>query len=171
VLLRALTWIAAVLVLLIPTLIWLGPRGSALVARAVLLTPEFDVADGSRLLLLAMVVPPYLVVAWGLVQLAGFCDRLARGEHFSRAAARAMKRFGWSLIASAALLPVCQLATRVYQKGALSGPDLVHGLLGSLPVLAMALGLVMGLIIIVFAAILRQATVLAEENARIREKV
>jgi DUF2975 family protein len=165
-LLRGLTWVGAVLVLLMPSLMWLAPHAGTLGARNILLVPPLDAGDGSRPLLLAIVLPPYLVVAWGLVQLSGFCDRLARGDHLSRAAAIALKRFGWSLIASAALLPISRFALCAYLLSPVSGWELVHGLVRPLPVLAMALGLILGLIMIVFAAILEQATALAEESAR-----
>jgi Protein of unknown function (DUF2975) len=164
VMLRTLTWVGAFLVVLMPTLAWLGPHDSVSVGPTALLAPALDA--GTRQLALAILLPPYLVVAWGLVQLSGFCSRLARGDHFSQAATTALKRFGWSLIAAAVLLPPSRLAVRAYVMDTASWWEVLHGMLRTIPVLAVALGLILGLIMIVFAAILAQATELAEENAR-----
>lgn len=159
-LLRALTWLGAALLLLMPTLTWLtrveawpGLRGAI---------PEGGAGD---LVVLALLSPPFVLVAWGLVQLSGFCSKLERGDHFSRAAANALQRFGWALVAAAALLPFSRIAVRAYAMG--GGWDAVAlGFFRTMPVLATAMGLILGLIVIVFAAILEQATALAEENAR-----
>lgn len=163
--LRTLTWMGALLVVLMPTLAWLGAPDGVAGAGSGVLAPALEERDVARHLALAIVLPPYLAVAWGLVQLSGFCGRLARREHFSRAATTALKRFGWSLIAAAILLPVSRLALRAYVLDA-TWAELAQSMLRTIPVLALALGLILGLIMIVFAAILEQATALAEENAR-----
>jgi hypothetical protein len=164
--LRILTWMGAILVVLMPALAWLGPADGLLATRNALLAASSENGDGNRLLFAALLFPPYVAVAWGLVQLSGFCDRLARGDHFSRAAATALKRFGWSLVAASVLLPVTRLAARAYLSDGTGLWDLVQGLLRTMPLLATALGLIVGLIVIVFASILEQAKALAEENAR-----
>ena len=98
--LRLLTWVAAALVVLIPTYAWIGPGDGALAGRS---PPLASLLDGSgwhdRLAVLALIFPPYLCVGWGLIQLSSFCGRLAKGEHFSKAASTAVRRFGWSLVA------------------------------------------------------------------------
>jgi hypothetical protein len=166
VILRVLTWIGAVLVVLMPTLMWAGPHDGIEAARGPLL-PILRAGDTSqRLAALALFLPPYLIVAWGLIQLSGFCGRLTRGEHFSRAAASALKRFGWSLIGAAALLPLSRVIVWAYVMDGTGWHDLLHAALRTMPLLASALGLLLGSIVIVFASILKQATEIAEENAR-----
>lgn len=157
--LKVLTWIGAGLLLLMPVLTWLsrsdawpGFRGNF---------PAAGVGDPIVLLLLS---PPFVLVAWGLVQLSGFCSKIERGEQFSRAAAVALQRFGWSLVAASALLPLTRIAVRAYLFG--DWAAVAQSFARTMPVLATAMGLILGLIVIVFAAILEQATALAEENAR-----
>jgi hypothetical protein len=115
---------------------------------------------------LGLIFPPYLCVGWGLVQLSGFCSRLAKGDHFSKAAASAVRRFGWSLVAAAVALPLSRLAANAFVMGSAELPDLFATMLRAMPILATALGLILGLIAVVFASILEQAADLAEENAR-----
>ena len=100
-LLRVLVWIAAVLVILIPTLVWLSPAWQGVLQYQPGMVARADRAGTSRLLLFAALMPPYLSAAWGLFQLSGFCTRLSRGEHFSRAAAISLRRFGISLVIAA----------------------------------------------------------------------
>jgi hypothetical protein len=125
-----------------------------------------DAAGIPRLAVFALLMPPYLATAWGLAQLSGFCARLVRGEQFSRAAAAALKRCGAALIVAAALLPASRLAARCLAQGGMQWDTAVQSLLGIMPILATAFGVIIGLIVIVFAAILEQAAGLAEENAR-----
>jgi hypothetical protein len=161
--LRVLTFLGALLVVLMPTLGWLGAHQGMVGPRQETLGQG---VAASREVALAIVLPPYLIVAWGLVQLSGFCNRLGRGDHFSRAASTALKRFGWSLIAAAVVLPISRLALRAYMTEVFNWWELFAGVFRTLPVLASALGLIVGLIMIVFAVVLEQATELAEENAR-----
>jgi len=164
--LRLLTWMGAILVVLMPALAWLGPADGLLATRSALLAATSADGSASRALFAALLFPPYVAVAWGLVQLSGFCSRLAQGDHLSRAAATALKRFGWSLVAASLLLPITRLAARALLTESAGILDLAQGLLRTTPLLATALGLILGLIVVVFAAILEQAKELAEENAR-----
>jgi hypothetical protein len=164
-LLKLLSWVGAALVLLMPLLAWLFPN-PGLVAYPGILASGAAGDFAVRLSILLLTMPPYLLVAWGLVQLSGFCTKLARGNHLSRAAAAALKRFGSALVAAAVMLPVTRIAVRAYAIDIAGWSDVLHGMLRPLPILATAMGLIVGLIVIVFAAILEQATVLAEENAR-----
>jgi hypothetical protein len=164
VLLRILTWIGAALVLLMPILAWLFPNNGLSALHAAFPGGASDM--GSRLPLLVLLMPPYLLVAWGMVQLSGFCTKLARGDHFSHAAAVALKRFGSALIAAAVLLPIGRTAAWAYAIDFANWSNALHGALRPMPILATAMGLILGMIVVVFAAILEQATELAEENAR-----
>lgn len=166
VLLRALTWIAAALVVAMPLAAWVSPdHGAGAPAPRALLAELFEDSAGSWIVL-ALIFPPYLSVSWGLVQLSGFCARLSRGAHFSKAAAASLKRFGWSLVAAALLLPFTRLLAHAYTMQGEGLWELSQAVLRTLPVLASALGLILGLIAIIFAEILNQATDIAEENAR-----
>ncbi len=160
-LLKALTWIGAVLLLLMPSLAWLWRIDAWPGFRNAM--PEQVSGDPVVLILLLL---PFATVAWGLIQLSGFCSRLQRGEHFSRAASTALRRFGLALVVGAALLPLTRVLLRAYLHAGDSSIALAQGYLRALPILATAMGLILGLIVLVFAAILEQATALAEENAR-----
>ena len=165
-LLRVLVWIAAVLVILIPTLSWLSPAWHGVLQYQPGIVTRADRAGTSRLLLFAALMPPYLSAAWGLFQLSGFCTRLSRGEHFSRAAAVSLRRFGISLVLAAALLPPSRILARALVQAGPNWEPTTQPLLGITPILAVVFGVVLGLIAVVFAALLDKATSLAEENAR-----
>lgn len=165
VVLRLLTWGGALLVVVLPVLPWLGTPADLPAVPAASLPSAFNGTNAQRLLVIAMLLPPYVSVAWGLIQLSSFCVRLSRGEHFSRAAATALKHFGWSIIAAAALLPVTRIAAMAYVRPPDYWWEFLPVVLRVVPLLAMALGLIVGLIVIVFALVLKQATALAEENA------
>ena len=145
--LRLLTWLAALLVLAVPLLTARGAAGATAVQAAAL----------------AASLPPFLLVAWGMLQLSGFCRHLAEGDHFSLSAAQALRRFGRALVAAAVLLVPCRVVALLLELGS--------GWMGSAQLwrpgtlLAAALGAVIGLIVIVFARILEEAAELAEENA------
>jgi hypothetical protein len=165
-LLRVLVWIAAVLVILIPTLGWLSPGWQGVLQLQPAIVIRADRAGTPRSLLFAALVPPYLCAAWGLFQLSGFCARLSRGEHFSRAAAVSLRRFGISLVLAAALLPPSRILARALVQAGPHWEATTQPLLGVTPILAVVFGVVLGLVAVVFAALLDKATNLAEENAR-----
>lgn len=162
-LLQVLTILGMALLLLMPALIWAEPGIGRPAAgwRGAL----EGLAWPDRLAGWALGLPPFLAAAIGLGQLHGFCRSLARREVFSAAAARALGRFGWCLIAAAIALPCSRLAViwHVSPPGTSAGGMLA--LLGALPVLALLMGIIMGLVFVIFAAILDEATRLAEENA------
>ena len=164
-LLRVLVWVAAVLVILIPMLGWLSPTWQDITQHQQGMVTRANRAGTSHLLMLAALMPPYLSAAWGLFQLSGFCSRLSRGEHFSRAAAVSLWRFGIFLMLAAALLPPSRILARTLVQAA-SNLEPTQPLLGVMPILAVVFGVVLGLIAVVFAALLEQATKLAEDNAR-----
>ena len=164
-LLRVLVWVAAVLVILIPMLGWLSPTWQDITQHQQGMVTRANRAGTSHLLMLAALMPPYLSAAWGLFQLSGFCSRLSRGEHFSRAAAVSLWRFGIFLMLAAALLPPSRILARALVQAG-SNLEPMQPLLGVMPILAVVFGVVLGLIAVVFAALLEQATKLAEDNAR-----
>lgn len=148
--LRLLTWAAALLVLALPALSWDGQAAAE------------PGADAWRL---ALATPPYLAVAWGLLQLSGFYRRLAQGEQFTPAAAAGLRRFGLGLLAAALLLLPCRILAILYRAPMADLASLVEAVLRPVPVAATALGAILGLILIVLARLLDQATEIAEENA------
>jgi heme/copper-type cytochrome/quinol oxidase subunit 2 len=74
-----------------------------------------------------------------------------------------LRRFGWSLIAASVLLPLTRLVLWLVIAGTAPGPE--SGLGGVILTMLVALGVIFGLVFVVFAAILREASRLAEENA------
>lgn len=160
-LLRLLTWTAAVLVVGLPVLGWSGAMGEPFVS---LLLRPFDA--GARWLLAAgTLMLPFAILAGGLIRLSGFCDRLARGAHFSRSAAEALKQFGWATGIAALLIPATRFAVALAATTPLDWSEAAAVSLRLAPILAACIGALIGAIVVVFAAVLDQATALAEENA------
>lgn len=147
--LRLLTWAAALLVLAVPVVTM--DSGAT----------RLDRHPASVL----MGMPPFLIVAWGLVQLSGFYRGVERGEPFTGAAVLALRRFGWALVAAAMLLVPCR-ALALYIDLQPLQPGGWIALLGRPQAwIASALGAVVGLIAVVFARVLDRAAEIAEENA------
>jgi hypothetical protein len=157
---RIAIWTGVALLLLTPTVNWLLPGlidPSAGLRPLVLTMPQ-------RVTGWLLAMPPYVIVALGLAQLAGFCRRIEQRQTFSSAGVDAVRRLGWSLIAAAAVLPITRLVLRstVLADAAL-GPGPLAGVLWILPV---AIGVVFGAVFVTFAAVLAEAVRLAEENER-----
>jgi hypothetical protein len=157
---RIAIWTGIALLLLTPMVNWLLPG-------------IMESGPGSRLVSLPMsqrvigwllVMLPYAIVALGLAQLAGFCQRIEQRQTFTSAGVSAVRRLGWSLIAAAAVLPVTRLVLRwTVLADAAPGPGLLAGISWILPV---AIGAVLGAVFVTFAAVLAEAVRLAEENER-----
>lgn len=163
--LRALAWLGAILILLRPLL----GQGDGI--EALMVAVSRSVADGqagpfAQWLLLAMLLPPFLAVAWGLVQLAHFCGRLAQGEAFSRGAANMLTRIGWSVIAAAVLLPASRLLATAYVGSAQPFWQLLAETVRPGTLLSVTMGLIFGMIIIIFSGLLEKSVEIHEENAR-----
>lgn len=148
--LRLLTWLAACLVLAIPAL-----------------TSQNNIVAGAdgRLIPLVLAMPPFVAVAWGLLQLSSFYNQLAQGRQFTHIAAGGLRRFGWALITAALILLPCRTIALLYDWHGTGLAGIAAALWRPPPLLATALGAIIGLITIVFARILDQATEIAEENA------
>lgn len=158
--LRVLVWLGIVLLVAAPGLNWLDP---ALAERAPHFAGVWTVAD--RLAAWAIAAPPMLVVAVGLGQLLPFCRRVEEERVFTHAAADCIRRFGWAVIAAAVLFPLSRLAIGHYLGGDPTSAVAWWRLAGGQALMATAVGLALGLALLVFGAILREATRLAEENA------
>lgn len=162
-LLRVFVWIGIALLLLVPVARWYLPEltnGGALARE-----PLTQLGGAHRLAGLALEYPPFLILAFGLGQLLGFCRKLSGRVVFSEAAATALRHFGWSLIAAAVALPASRILLWLYSSVAAEGAAvsvLSPGLL-----LPFAIGVVFGLVFVVFAAVLSEASAIAEENASI----
>jgi hypothetical protein len=157
---RIAIWSGIILLVLTPTANWLlagvAEPGAGLRSMS-LSTPQ-------RVVGWLMVMPPYLIVALGLAQLAGFCRRIEQRQTFTTAGVKAVRRFGWALIAAAAVLPITRLAVRTTVLADVAlGPGLLAGILWILPV---AIGAVFGAVFVTFAAVLAEAVRLADENER-----
>ena len=154
-LLRTLVWIAIMLLLLLPSLNWFGARLGV--------AAEMGLRD--RAVAWALAIPPFAVVALGLSQLLGFCRRLRDRGVFTATAATALGRMGAALMAGSALLPLSRAALGLYTRPpGLSVHDAIIGRAATLLEMAF-IGVMLGLVFVAFAAVLREATRLAEENA------
>jgi len=150
------------LLILVPTLAWFGPM-PGMPNAGVVPTRRVELPPGQEVLGWLLAMPPYLAVALGLGQLMAFCRRLRDRRVFSGAAASALRRFGWSLLAASLLLPLSRASLLVLVGGF---PDSLHfGMAGVVLAMFVALGATFGLIFVVFAAILGEAARLADENA------
>lgn len=148
-LLQALVWFAILLLVLMPSAAWL--LGLTASARGM------DQPLIERVVIWAIAMPPYLLVAFGLTQLAAFCRGIRTQRFFTLEAMKGLQRFGWSLLAASLfylpsrLMPVWLGLTDVA--------------LGPLPFLAPTLGVIFGLVFVAFANVLSEASRLADENA------
>lgn len=143
--LQLLVWLAIAMLLVLPTLKWLEATG------------------GTVAWLLAL--PPYLAVVLGLGELLRFCRAARHHGVFTKPATRALQRFGWSLIAGSALMPISRLVLAWWLGAGAVEAGRAFAPLGPAVLLAIALGAMFGLVLVVFAAILGEASRLAEENA------
>lgn len=160
-LLRLLTWTAAVVVFGLPVLGWSGAMGEPFVSALLRPFPAglgWMLAAGTLLL-------PFAILAGGLIRLSGFCARLAHGAHFSRAASQSLNQFGWATMIAAMLIPATRLAVALAATTPLDLSEAAGVSLRLAPILAACVGALIGAIVVVFAAVLNQATELAEENA------
>ena len=113
---------------------------------------------------MSVLFPPFACVAFGLVQLAGFCGHLAREEHFTRAAARSLARLGWAVIAAAVLLPVTRVVALVWLN-AFGVWSLIIAALRLPTLMSVTMGLIFGTIIVIFSALLDKSIRLQDENS------
>lgn len=159
--LRLLVWLGIILLVTMPALVWLAsdlaPRWGQVTA---------DWTWGDRLIAFLLTAPPYWVAALGLAQFLGFCRTVAAAAVFTPAAVKSLRRFGGALIAAALLLPPSRLGLWVYIGFEAGTEASAWGRvnIGQI-VLSSGIGLVIGLAVLVFASILREATRLADENA------
>lgn len=157
--LRVLVWLGIVLLVILPALPWLDPD----VGRRWPQSAEWPAGD--RLIAWAISAAPMLVIAVGLGQLLAFCRRVREGRLFTEAAVGPLRRFGWTIIAASLFFPVSRIALWSFA-GVAPGAAALWGrfVFGQL-LLTTGVGLVIGLALLVFAAILREASGIAEENA------
>ena len=158
VLMRGLVWLGIVLLLSLPTLSWLEPSLMPGGGHA-----RAGLTWGTRLTGWMLVLPPFVILAAGLAQLGVFCRRIGGPRLFSDAAATALHRFGLALMAASLALPVSRLAVSAMLEG---GSFDLRSMTGTPVLLGLALGLLFGVVFVVFAALLREASRLADENER-----
>ncbi|NWH07972.1 MAG: DUF2975 domain-containing protein [Alphaproteobacteria bacterium] len=155
-LLRLLVWIGIALLLLTPAATWLGGFSYAgEVAKGLSL--------GGRFLAYAYAAPPFLFVAAGLAQLLVFCREAKDARVFAEPATRAIRRLGYALLAASAAMPLARLLLWTLIVQPPEAPQ--FKVITFSIVLAIAVSATFGLVCIVFAAILKEASALAEENA------
>ncbi len=141
-------------------------RGLALTGAAIVLTRPFTIADAALPLIpqIALSLPPYLCIAWGLLRLAGFSGHVAREQHFTRAAARSLMPIGWAILAAAVLLPMTRLIALFYTRDA-SLAEMLTIALRPPTVISVTMGLIFGTIIVLFSALLEKSVQLQDENS------
>lgn len=157
-------WIAVVAMFATITLAWLVPSLTdtylgvrlGLGGNAVLLTLEARVG-----LWLASVVPA-AVLTYGLAQLASFFRRVRHGHAFTLTAAAAIARLGWSLLAAALVVPIARAVIVTAIGGAGPGSQVAAHLAPGPAVITLA---VLGVAMLAFGKVLREAAALADENA------
>jgi hypothetical protein len=158
--LRLLVWIGIVMLIILPSLVWLDPDVKSRWPGDNLEWTPLD-----RIIAASLSLPPMLMAAFGLGRLLAFCRSVREGRVFTEEAADSLRGFGKAVIAAALLLPLSRLAVWAYIgslpiKAAFWG-RLVFGQVA----LTSGVGLAVGLALIVFGAILREATRIADENA------
>lgn len=159
--LRLLVWLGIVMLAAMPALVWLASDLAPRWGQATALW-----TGGDRLIALLLTAPPYWMAALGLAQFLGFCRTVAAEAVFTPAAAESLRRFGWALIAAALLLPPSRLGLWAYIgfEAVVEASAWGRVNIGQI-ILSSGIGLVIGLAVLVFAGILREATRLADENA------
>lgn len=165
---RVCVWVAALLLLAVPTVAWLAPEASspllggqrAVQAAARELTPLLRLAGWS------LSLPPFLVTAWGLGQFLAFCRQAEKGRVFTVVVATAIRRMGGALVAASVLLPVSRaalLGSGILGTESIGGVALPGGLV---PVLPVMIGVTLGLVFLALGAVMTEAVRLSEENER-----
>jgi len=163
-LLRIVVWIAIALLVVLPSVSWLDVvPGRALFGARV---APGDIAFGQRLAGWALVMVPYAILAFGLAQLLRFCRVVQARRPFTGAAAAALHRFGWCLITASLAFPAARLAAALVAAPPMPPGELfAAAVAGPVVLFSLAFGVTFGLVLVVFAALLREAARLAEENA------
>ena len=111
-----------------------------------------------RQMLQLSILPSYVVLAIGFAGVVGFARQLARGQVFAGSAAAPLSWFGACVLLASLLLPIGRLTAgwMMGQGGSWLGPA---------QLMVATTGLSLGLLILAFASILRDASRLAAENA------
>ena len=163
-LLRAFVWIGIGLLMVVPVLRWHAPE---LVLGGGPLSQAANVPDigAVRWVGFFLELPPFAIVAFGLAQVLGFVTVLRQRTMFSAGASKALRRFGWSLIAASAILPLSRALVWLYigHIGEAKAAALPFAM--PLFLLPVSFGVVFGLIFVLFGALMTEASRLAEENA------
>ena len=158
--LRTLVWLGIAMLIVMPSLAWFDPDLASRWPQS-----DFEWTWKNRLAAWALSAPPTLAVAIGLGQLLRFCGRVREQRAFTEAAATALRRFGWAIIVGACILPASRLGLWLYVGAVPTAAGTWTRFLFGQTLLAASIGLTIGLALLVFAALLREATRIAEENA------
>lgn len=143
---------------------------AVMAVAALLIRPLLSVVPGQTassttfgLASLIMLIP-VASASWGLLKLGDFGRRVGRSGPFDGSGATALSQAGISLLAAAMLLPPTRiLAAWVGQTGT-SFTAAFSAALTMPSVLAVFVGVALGLTLLVLAATLRQSIALLEEN-------
>ncbi|WP_420134929.1 DUF2975 domain-containing protein [Rhodopseudomonas sp.] len=164
---RAMEWVTTIGIVLIVALIaaaFLVPSWT----RNLLLTKLGEIGarlpldSGNQALAAVIIAVPVVVMLWGLVNVRALFAEFARGRVFTAAAATHLQRFGIAVLAQGLLGPVT--ATALALALSLSNPAGQRML-----VLTFSsndyVSVIVGGVLIAVAAVMREATRLADENA------
>ncbi len=157
-------WLAALLIVLLPTVAWLAPevtlgqRLLGLPSAAHALPPELALRAW------AVLMAPVLVLEVAVLRVALFLRRVRHGGGLSHASAACIRQLGLALVASLALVPAARLiVAHSLDEAARAG--LASGAM--LPgTLVLSLGAA-GVCLLALARELARAAEIAEDNARI----
>lgn len=162
--LRALAWIGAALVVGRPLLGWSDSLGLFATVSEVHFARVLSGPAPQGFVLILLMFPPYVSIAWGLVQLAAFCTHIALEQHFTRNAVRMLARLGWAIVAAALLLPMTRLLALAWIDD-LSFGAIFQTVLRLPALMSMMMGAIFGIIIIIFSSLLEKSVQLQDENS------
>ena len=157
-------WIAIAAMLGIVTAAWFVPSltDTYLGARLGHSAINAPLSLEARVALWLASLAPAIVLTYGLVQLAGFFRRVRVGNAFTLPGAAAIVRLGWSLLLAALVVPVARTLVVAGVARIEAGSQMAAHLAPGPVVLTLA---VLGVAMLAFGMVLREAAALAEENA------
>lgn len=157
-------WIAVIAMFTTITLAWLVPplTDAYVGVRLGMGSNPIPLTLEGRIGLWLASIAPAAVLTYGLIQLASFFRRARGGDAFTSTAAAAVGRLGWSLLAAALVVPAARAVIIAGVAGATAGPQVAAHFAPGPAVITLA---VLGVAMLAFGKVLREAAEIADENA------
>lgn len=160
---EALVWLACVVALLGPLVVWTGSSWLPRVVIGFYGLGGVAVPEGvaTQLIGAAIGLVPALLLTWGLLGMVPLFRSFARGALFAPVVAGAVGRLGRALVAMAFVDPLARLAARLLASG---------GIVPAFAGVSLGIGtralvfIVIGATLLALAAVLREAARVAAEN-------